>query len=142
MTEQQAPNPWEMVGQQINALRTDFAAQFAGLGARLDRLVTTDTHQADIRRIDEAINAERRRIDGQIQATIGDLGVVRQERIEREAALSGQIDKLQQALEAEASNRRSSEAAKEKQRRDDMRWWFGSLVALAGVVVGALALLR
>lgn len=140
MTDQ--PNPWEMVVQHVTALRTDFAAQFAALGARLDRLVTTDTHQADIRRIDEAIHAERRRIDGQIQATIGDLGVVRQERIEREAALNAQIDKLQQALEAEANNRRASEAARDKQRRDDMRWWFGSLVALAGVVIAAIALFQ
>lgn len=141
MTDPQ-PNPWDMVGQQITALRSDFSAQFAALGARLDRLVTTDTHQADIRRIDDAIHAERRRVDGQLQATIGDLGVVRQERIERESALSAQIDKLQQALKDESDNRRAAEAARDKQRRDDMRWWFGSLVALAGVVIAAIALFQ
>jgi hypothetical protein len=131
-----------MIGQQINALRTDFAGQFAALGQRLDRLVTTDTHQADIRRLDDATHAERRRIDGQLQAIVGDLGVVRQERVEREAALASSVADLRKALQSESDNRRASEAARDKQRRDDMRWWFGSLVGLAAVVIAAIGLFQ
>lgn len=138
----EAPNPWDMLGQQISSLRTDLTAQVAALGARLDRLVTTDTHQADIRRLDEGAHAERRRIDGQLQAIVGDLGVIRAERVERETAITSSVVELRKAIDGERDNRVAAEKARDRQRRDDLRWWFGSLVALAGVVVAAIALIQ
>jgi hypothetical protein len=138
----EAPNPWDMLGQQISSLRTDLTAQVAALGARLDRLVTTDTHQADIRRLDQAQATERSRVDQQMQSMLGDLGIIRQERVEREAQFTTSMTDLRKSLEAEIRNRQESEKSRDKQRRDDLRWWFGSLVALAGVVVAAIALIQ
>ena len=136
------PDLLTLITRQIAGLRSDLGAQIAALGARLDRLVTTDTHQADIRRLDQAQATERSRVDQQMQSVIGDLGIVRQERIEREASIVSSITELRKAIDGERDNRIADAKARDKQRRDDMRWWFGSLVALAAVVVAAIGLIR
>ena len=136
------PDLLTLITQQIAGLRSDLGAQIAALGARLDRLVTTDTHQADIRRLDQAQATERSRVDQQMQSVIGDLGIVRQERIEREASIVSSITELRKAIDGERDNRIADAKARDKQRRDDMRWWFGSLVALAAVVVAAIGLIQ
>lgn len=123
--------PWQMVLDAVKRVEL-----------RMDKLVTVDTHQSDIRRLDQAQATERSRVDQQMQAMLGDLGIIRQERVEREAALTASVADLRKSIDGERDNRIASEKARDKQRRDDMRWWFGSLVALAAVVVAAIGLFQ
>lgn len=134
------PDPWQLISGQIDALSANLGTQIAGLSARLDRLVTTETHQADIRRLDE-----------RVADLIADLGQEAARRSEDRAEQSGKIEALRQALEAEAGNRRAgderdletirTELAREReQRKRDRQWLAMAIIGVLGIMVAAVAL--
>lgn len=132
--------PWQMVLDAVKRVES-----------RMDKLVTVDTHQSDIRRLDQAQADAQRRIDDRLADIVGDLGIIRAERVERETALTASIVELRALIEAESEARRKgdegdlstirAEIARETaQRKRDRQWLVGSLIALLGVLVGAVAL--
>lgn len=115
----QQPSPWDMVLSAISQLRSDFKDDIATLNQRLDRLVTADVHQADIRRLDERITG-----------VVADVGMERQLRAERAASTDAQLEKLAQVLAAEA-----------KSRRDSIRWGVGITLTAVTAASAVLALI-
>lgn len=125
---------------QINGLGANLGAQLTAVVARIDRLVTTETHQADIRRIDE-----------RVADLIADLGQEAARRSEDRAEQSAKIEALRQALQSEADNRRVGDArdleviraelAREReQRKRDRQWLAMAIIGVLGVLVAAVAL--
>lgn len=47
------PDPWQMVLDALTQLRTDVNTALSGMNNRLDRLVSTETHASDMRRVDQ-----------------------------------------------------------------------------------------
>lgn len=123
------PEPWQLILSAIGRVEQ-----------RVDKLVTTETHQADIRRIDE-----------RVADLIADLGQEAARRSEDRAEQSGKIEALRQALEAEAGNRRAgderdletirTELAREReQRKRDRQWLAMAIIGVLGIMVAAVAL--
>lgn len=115
--DQQAPSPWSMVLDAISQLRQDVTHQFTTMSARLDKFVTTDAHQADIKRLED------RHSD-----LIADVGREQLLRAEMRAELTEQIKGLTEALKEERAARISGQ-----------RWGIGTLiaaVAAASAVIG------
>lgn len=118
------PDPWRLVLEAISRVEQ-----------RMDRLVTTETHQADIRRLDE-----------RVADLISDVGQERAARSEDRAEQSAKIEALRSALESEADNRRVGDerdlatiraelTAERSQRKKDRQWLVMAIVAVLGVVV-------
>ena len=113
------PSPWEMVLAAINRVES-----------RLDRLVSMDVHQADLRRI-----------DARLDDLAADLGTDRLRANEAHTRIDGQLEALTVSLAAEAAARRGAIEAERQDRRVSLRWGLGALVATAGVAIAALSLM-
>ena len=107
------PNAWDMV-----------LAGLARVESRLDKLVTMEVHQADIRRLDERITG-----------VVSDLGVDRQMRSEQNAARDARLDALTEGLAQESQNRRDAIEQERQRRQQAMRWGVGLFVPVAVTVV-------
>ena len=101
------PSPWEMVLAAINRVES-----------RLDRLVSMDVHQADLRRI-----------DGRLDDLAADLGTDRLRANEAHTKMDARTDALLKALERERDSRIAS-----------VRWGIGTVIACAVLVTSILAL--
>jgi DNA repair exonuclease SbcCD ATPase subunit len=123
------PEPWQLILSAIGRVEQ-----------RVDKLVTTETHQADIRRIDE-----------RVADLIADLGQEAARRSEDRAEQSGKIEALRQALQSEGDNRRTgderdleairTELAREReQRKRDRQWLAMAIIGVLGIMVAAVAL--
>ena len=119
MTEPQVPSWTSLFVDSINQLRTDFKGDMALLNARLDRLVSLDVHQADLRRI-----------DGRIDDLAADLGTDRLRANEVHTKIDSRLDSLLKALERERDSRIAS-----------VRWGIGTVIACAVLVTSILALI-
>lgn len=124
------PDPWRLVLEAISRVEQ-----------RMDRLVTTETHQADIRRIDE-----------RVADVISDVGQEAARRHEDRAEQAAKIENLRQALQAESENRRlgderdlqtiRTELARERdQRKRDRQWLAMAIIGVLGLAVAAAAVI-
>jgi hypothetical protein len=124
MAEQIPPSPWTMVLDAI-----------ARVESRLDKLVTTETHQADMRRVDHVMTG-----------LAADMGVERAARAEDRAQIWAAVEALRKSQEDERSaremgltteaNMRGKEIDEAKSEwRTGVRWGIG--VVLTGVGVAA-----
>ena len=122
------PSPWEMVLAAINRVES-----------RLERLVSMDVHQADLRRI-----------DARLDDLAADLGTDRLRANEAHTKIDGRLETIAVALAAEATARREGIEAEAKERervikaeresRRQVVWWgIGTFIAAAGVAIAALS---
>lgn len=129
------PEPWQLILAAVERVEK-----------RMDTLVTVETHRSDIRRLDEAQTAAQRRIDDRLADIVGDLGLIRAERVERETALTASIVELRTSITAEIEARRKGDegdlalirsemAAAEERRKKDRQWLFMAITAVLGLVV-------
>ncbi len=113
---------WELVRAELSQFRIDVASQYQALNARLDGLVRSDVHAADLRRIDD-----------RLRDIADDLAMERTARAEAVAVNVAGIEALRLSLESEAENRRKGDerdalairaelAAERRDRRTSMRW--------------------
>lgn len=109
----------------------------ARIERRLDGLVTTETHAADMRRVDDRLTD---------LAT--DIGLERAARAEQQAKADARLDTLANALQVEADSRRKGDeadlttlrgeiAAEASSRKRDRQWLVASIIAVLGVIVAA-----
>lgn len=127
-----APNPWMMIRDDIAQLRSD-------MNLRLDRLVSVEVHNADLRRL-----------DGRLNEIAGDMGVERAARAEADRDGMARIEALATALRAESAARAASVDAERAERQSEIDaasarivralYVLASLVlTAAGVAAGFLA---
>lgn len=118
------PEQWQMVMEILTRIER-----------RLDGFVTTTTHAADMRRIDDAISN-----------ITADLAIERATRAEGQAKADARLDALMSALAVEAESRRKGDerdlaTVREEidEARDagkqDRQWLVMAIIGLAGVVV-------
>lgn len=109
----------------------------ARIERRLDGLVTTETHAADMRRVDDRLTD-----------LAADIGQERAMRAEQQAKLDARLEQLAAALATEAESRRKGDeadlatvrteiAAEAASRKRDRQWLVASIIAVLGVIVAA-----
>ena len=129
------PEPWQLILAAVERVEK-----------RMDSLVTVETHRSDIRRLDEAQTAAQRRIDDRLADIVGDLGLIRAERVERETALTASIVELRSSITVEIEARRKGDEgdlatirgelkAADERRKKDRQWLTMAIIAVLGVVV-------
>lgn len=107
----------------IAQVRTDQAAGMAALNARLDKLVSFDVHQAEVRRL-----------DGKIDDLAADRGMDRLRSAEAHKDLDGKIKAVHESLDQRISAEKSA-------RTSTTRWGVGILVSSLPAAIAVVTLL-
>lgn len=118
---------------------------------RLDSFVTTPTHVADMRRLDDAITALTADLGQEKAERAQQLADARAEFLRTLTEQRASIERLTAAISAEADARRKGDEgdlstirdelkAERADRKKDRQWLVGAVIAVLGVVVAVAAL--
>lgn len=87
------PSGYELQ-RSIDALRADWRDGIAAINGRLDRLVSTEAHAADLRRVDERMAELAKDLADERQARVADIAQERQARKQEMADMRQALDKM------------------------------------------------
>jgi len=120
--------------EAIQSVRDDVRANHEALTRRLEQMVSKDTHEAEVRRIDAELVSQKRAFDSHVQVYA-----------QSQAELKRQVVDGDQQILQRLADYQSHQSEKDEERaasaKSDRHWLLGWMASLAGVFVAAAAFL-
>lgn len=112
----------------IQAVREDVRANHEMLTRRIDQMVSKDVHDAEIRRIDAALDSQRSAFDSHVALSTENQAALRAQVIAGDNAILSRMDDQDKQLAAK-------ETARMESAKTDRRWMLGWVATLCTIAV-------
>lgn len=118
----------------VQALREDVRSQHEMLTHRLDQMVSKDVHQAEMKRVDAALEAQRTAFEAHVDLSAQNQEALKTQVIAGDNAILARMD-------AQDKQQTAKEATRAEAAKQDRRWLLGWCATLCTIAVSIATLL-